>query len=81
MYYVCSQEKHRAIKEFTKLKEVVEWINSSGYPELFCSMSRYMLAKEKIYPNSIEGNRKLKEDLDKKHYVVTRTVPTQWNYE
>lgn len=70
MYYLCDYQTHRAMKEFILLKDVVNYINESNYPELFCSMSRYALAKEKRYPNTVEGDRLLQEDLSKKYVVA-----------
>lgn len=70
MYYLCDYQTHRAMKEFSSLREVIKYINESEHPELFCSMSRYALAKEKKYSNTVDGNSRLREDLSKKYVVA-----------
>lgn len=74
-YYLCEYENHRALKEFETSQEVANYIKKSEFPHLFCSMSRYMLAKEGSYPKTKEGNMALQSDISKKYFVVESTFP------
>lgn len=69
-YYLCDYTSHRALKEFETSKEVVDYTNASEFSHLFCNMSRYMLAKEGLYPNNKIGNDLLSSDISKKYYIM-----------
>ncbi len=55
-YYVCDYSTHRVLHGPWPSAQVVEFINSSDNPKGFCNMSRYLLAKEGVYPNNKAGN-------------------------
>lgn len=69
-YYLCEYQNHRALKEFETSGEVVDYINKSEFPYLFCNMSRYALTKEGLYPNNKLGNMVLQSDVSKKYFIV-----------
>lgn len=55
-YYVCDYRTHRVLLGPWTSAQVVEFINNSSDPKLYCNMSRYMLAKEGVYPNNKAGD-------------------------
>lgn len=64
MNYVCFYDTHRVMLGPMESKEVVDYINSRNNPKAFCNMSRYLLAKEGIYPNTKEGDAKIALHLE-----------------
>lgn len=79
-YYLCEYQNHRALREFETSKEVVDYINNSKYPNLFCNMSRYVLAKEGLYPKNKIGDIMLKSDVSMKYFIVETGIP-RFEYE
>lgn len=75
MYYLCVYDSHRALKEFKTSKEVMDYINNSSHPHLFCNMSRYALAKEGLYPKNKLGNIMLQNNISKKYYITEFPAP------
>lgn len=55
-YYVCDYHTHQVLRGPWSSAQVVEFINSSDEPKKYCNMSRYLLAKEGVYPNNSAGN-------------------------
>jgi hypothetical protein len=74
-YYLCEYETHRALREFETSQEVVDYINSSEYPYLFCNMSRHALSKDGTYPRNKKGDDLLSLDVSKKYYIVESKFP------
>lgn len=65
-YYVCDYQTKRAVfGPFANSWSATKWITSKPYVEQvkYCMMSRYMLAKEGIYPDNKAGTDAILKDL------------------
>lgn len=62
-YYICDYGTQKALYGPLESKQVVEFINTCDTPKKYCNMSRYMLAKNGIYPDNKSGNQALRADL------------------
>ncbi len=68
LYYVCDYETQK-VKHgpYQRLKDATSFITTKPKSEQFtyCTMSRYMLAKKRIYPYNQAGDAALRQDLAK----------------
>lgn len=64
MYYVCDYETQKVMYgPYPTAFKAAEFIIASTDQRLYCTMSRYRLAKAGIYPNTVAGDSRLMDDL------------------
>jgi di/tripeptidase len=65
MYYLCTLPKFKAIAgPFATAGEVAKMVNAQKDPAKFCVMSRYLLAKDGVYPRTARGDATLTADIE-----------------